>query len=44
MTNMRYDIYSKVHIYRKVVDAITGNDLAAFGEKLRENVVFQVLE
>jgi len=29
---------------RKVVDAITGNDLAAFGEKLRENVVFQVLE
>ena len=34
----------KLYILRKVVDAITGTDLAAFGEKLRENVVFQVLE
>jgi len=29
---------------RKVVDAITGTDLTAFGEKLREDVVFRVLE
>ena len=34
----------KLYIFRKVVDAITGTDLAAFGEKLREDVVFQVLE
>ena len=34
----------KLNISRKVVDAITGTDLTAFGEKLREDVVFRVLE